>query len=197
MMVWQCCPFGHGSKLMGCYFGICEFTTHLRTYFSWGLGCSLRVRGFDPCPFWSDRVSVELMVQEEQKRSQCCLVVNIDAAMADLTANCPGLTWVSLLINVPFLPGITCYPEQIADGRRLLVLPSFFGKLSDFASSCSDSFASCPCCLAGQFFFFFPNNSVMCEPYAGCPKDCKGTRESLTNFPRVLKMGSPGRCRGD
>ena len=27
-----------------------EFTTHFRTYFSWGLRCSLGVRAFDPWP---------------------------------------------------------------------------------------------------------------------------------------------------
>ena len=44
----------------GIPFGVGEFTTHFRTFFSRGLGCSLGVRDFDPWPFgseiWSDRV---------------------------------------------------------------------------------------------------------------------------------------------
>ena len=28
-------PFGCGSKPMGSHFGVGEFTTHVRTYFSW------------------------------------------------------------------------------------------------------------------------------------------------------------------
>ena len=35
--------FGCGSKPMGSHFGVGEFATHFRTYFSGGLGCSLGV----------------------------------------------------------------------------------------------------------------------------------------------------------
>ena len=33
------------------HFGIGEFTTRFRTYFRWGLGCSLGVPAFDPWPY--------------------------------------------------------------------------------------------------------------------------------------------------